>query len=167
MIVESFVSTTGAGAIMSVVDRTGARSTGGWIMSATRPRRAACLWLMWLLVPLVPASSPVRTMAEPASSAVSSPAADALVPSIVLEDLNGDKTLDLVLLDHVQGEISVRLGQGDGTFGRETRFRVGDGAAAAAIGDFDGDGNRDLAIADGESSEIHLLMGFGDGTFGA
>ena len=135
-------------------------------MSATRRRRAACSWLMWLLVPLVPASSPVRTMAEPTSSAVSSPAADARAPSIVLEDLNGDKTLDLVLLDHVQGEISVRLGQGDGTFGRETRFRVGDGAAAAAIGDFDGDGNRDLAIADGESSEIHLLMGFGDGTFG-
>lgn len=78
-------------------------------------------------------------------------------------DLNRDGKLDLVFGNY--NNISVFLGKGDGTFGPETRYTVGNGPESIAIGDLDGDGIPDLAVANALSGTVSILLGRGDGTF--
>ncbi|HEY0076328.1 MAG TPA: FG-GAP-like repeat-containing protein [Abditibacteriaceae bacterium] len=94
-------------------------------------------------------------------------------------DFNNDGKLDLVSANDGSANISIRLGNGDGTFGVVSHFSVGGPAAAIAVGDFNEDNNLDIVTAD-ESSRLHdpnnpngltidrttsLLLGNGDGTF--
>ena len=79
----------------------------------------------------------------------------------LLADLNGDDHADLVLLTH--DEVSVRLGNGQGSFGPATLYAVGLPTRAAAA-DLNADGNLDLAVAN-EAGSVSVLLGFGDGTF--
>jgi VCBS repeat protein len=65
--------------------------------------------------------------------------------------------------------VGVFLGNGDGTFGKETIYStsgIGVGPSNAVVADFNGDGNPDIAAAlfNGNSA---LLYGRGDGTFKA
>jgi len=68
-------------------------------------------------------------------------------------------------------DISVLLGNGDGTFAMEARFGVGGAPRSVAIGDLDGDGREDLAVANSEEfpragpGDVSVLLGNGDGTF--
>src|SRR5262249_708621 len=61
--------------------------------------------------------------------------------SLVAADLNGDGYLDLVIVDHSgqvvnhSGQVSVLLGNGDGTFLPEQRYAVGDAPKYVAVGD--------------------------------
>ena len=43
--------------------------------------------------------------------------------------------------------VSVLLGNGDGTFQAQKTYAVGDGPHSVAVGDFNGDGKADLAVA--------------------
>ena len=68
----------------------------------------------------------------------------------------------------VQG-VGVLLGNGDGTFGKETIYStsgIGQAPSNAVVADFNGDGNPDIAdvLFEGNSG---LLYGKGDGTFKA
>ncbi|MFE3504023.1 FG-GAP repeat domain-containing protein [Kitasatospora sp. NPDC059160] len=84
--------------------------------------------------------------------------------SIALADLGGSGHLDLaVALDGV-GEVAVFPGNGDGTLGALTDYRVGGVPYSLAAGDLRGDGRYDLVVADGEHSAV-VLLGNGDGTF--
>src|SRR6266481_2130507 len=87
-------------------------------------------------------------------------------------DFNGDGKLDLVafLPQHVcglklcDGQVSVLLGNGDGTF--SSSFSQTGPYRTLTVGDFDADGNLDLAVTDvGNAS--HILRGNGSGNFGA
>src|SRR6266566_3096794 len=89
-------------------------------------------------------------------------------------DFNGDGKLDLAVTDYSNNNVSVLLGNGDGTFQAPRTFPVGIHPAQVAVGDFNGDGILDLAVADyGCSQECHpspsntvlVLLGNGDGTF--
>ena len=62
--------------------------------------------------------------------------------TIVLADLDGDGKLDLI---SVGNQISVQLGNGDGSFGTPVFYPVS-GAIAAVASDFDNDGFLDLAL---------------------
>lgn len=67
--------------------------------------------------------------------------------------------------NELDGEVSVLLGAGDGSFGAEARFPAGLMPQATAAGDVDGDGDADLVVADELDGTVSLLIGAGDGTF--
>jgi FG-GAP-like repeat len=68
------------------------------------------------------------------------------------------------------GEVSVLLGNGDGTFQTHMEYAVGwYDPIFVLIADFNRDGNADLAVADGDSyginTNLSILLGQGDGSF--
>jgi hypothetical protein len=85
--------------------------------------------------------------------------------SVALADFNEDGILDLATANRGSLDISVRLGNGDGTF-REPRLTSVRTQPAdwVAAGDMNGDGILDLVVADG-AGLIAMFRGLGDGTF--
>src|SRR5262249_26330967 len=63
------------------------------------------------------------------------------------------------------GDVSVLLGNGDGTFQPQVTYAEMAYAFALATGDFTGDGPLDLAIANSGDNTVSVLFGNGDGTF--
>ena len=63
-------------------------------------------------------------------------------------------------------DVSVLLGNGDGTFQPQVTYAVGSGPDALVAGDFTGDGRTDLAVANARLDDtVSVLLGNGDGTF--
>jgi flagellin-like hook-associated protein FlgL len=85
---------------------------------------------------------------------------------LIAIDVNHDDKLDIVSLQYFGGNVSIALGNGDGTFGAVQSFASGGGGSASIVaGDFNGDGNPDLAVSGGTNANV--LLGNGDGTFRA
>src|SRR5207302_39262 len=87
--------------------------------------------------------------------------------SVAVGDFNGDGRLDLATANFDSNDVSVLLGNGDGTFQAALTFAAGSGPSSVAAGDFNGDGKLDLAVASRGSSLVSVLLGNGDGTFQA
>jgi Big-like domain-containing protein/VCBS repeat protein len=96
--------------------------------------------------------------------------------SLAVGDFNGDGAPDLAVaqcgssVNCGTGQVSVLLGNGDGTFQSPVPYSTGNGSSYfVATADFNGDGILDLAVANqtGGNSEIAILLGNGDGTFQA
>jgi len=83
----------------------------------------------------------------------------------VIQDFNNDGIADIASANENDRNVSVFLGNGDGTFGRANTFRVGAGAMEIASADLNGDGNADLVVTD-EVRSAYVALGNGDGTFG-
>ncbi|WP_242268897.1 VCBS repeat-containing protein [Bacillus cereus group sp. BfR-BA-01352] len=94
------------------------------------------------------------------------PAGDAPI-AITTGDFNGDGKLDLAVTDVAVGanNVSVLLGNGDGTFQSPSSLPVGQTPVGIASADFNGDGKLDLVVANEDSQNISVLLGNGDGTF--
>jgi hypothetical protein len=97
---------------------------------------------------------------------------------LVTGDFTGDGHLDLAVADAggydqngnpLPGEVSILLGNGDGTFQPSQQYAVGILPRAIVAGDFNGDGHLDLAVANlgvfHSASTVSVLLGNGDGTF--
>ena len=89
--------------------------------------------------------------------------------SVAIGDMNGDGNMDLAVANFVPGlgepgNVSVLLGNGDGTFQNAVYYSVGYKTKFIAIDDLNRDGDLDLAVAD-ESGSVLVLLGNGDGTF--
>jgi hypothetical protein len=90
-------------------------------------------------------------------------------------DFNGDGHLDLAVANFVEkaapGQVTVLIGNGDGTFNPPVQFAAGVVPQAIAVGDVNGDGHPDLIVAnDGYGNipgKVGVLLGQGDRTFGA
>jgi hypothetical protein len=89
----------------------------------------------------------------------------------VAADFNGDGYLDLAVAENTftNGQVSVELGRGDGTF-QNPRVSplsspISNNQNFMLAADFNGDGFLDLAILDMNSSGYEILLGKGDGTF--
>jgi hypothetical protein len=62
--------------------------------------------------------------------------------------------------------VSVRLGNGDGTFQAQRLFSMaGIGAISVAVGDFNGDGIADVVTANFNSNNVAVRLGNGNATF--
>ena len=88
---------------------------------------------------------------------------------VAVGDFNGDGKLDLASANYgmSSNNVSILIGNGDGTFQPVVNYSVPNGAlpAAVAVGDFNGDGKLDLAVAHGGDEYVSVLLGNGDGTF--
>src|SRR2546426_457828 len=80
-------------------------------------------------------------------------------------DFNGDGKLDLVVANRSSGNVSVLLGNGDGTFQSAVNYDAGIYPQSVAVADFNGDGKLDFAVANFHSGNVSVLLGKGDGTF--
>jgi uncharacterized protein (TIGR03437 family) len=101
------------------------------------------------------------------------------VQKMVTGDFNGDGKLDLAVASapgfdagSPPGELSILLGNGNGTFRSATPV-TGINAVSVASGDLNGDGKPDLVVADGgdlsskKPGSVVILLGKGDGSFTA
>ena len=86
---------------------------------------------------------------------------------VAVGDLDDDGHDDLAVASEGSDEVSVLLGNGDGTFAAAVSLPVGDGPCSVAIGDLDNDGDYDLATANARSDDASVLMNNGNGTFAA
>jgi hypothetical protein len=96
----------------------------------------------------------------------------ALIPGsrpIAVADLNGDSTPDLIVPNFTSDDISVLLGNGNGTFQPQRRFDAVANPTGMVTGDFNGDGHTDVVLRQSFSqtgpTQLVILFGRGDGTF--
>jgi predicted NUDIX family NTP pyrophosphohydrolase len=54
--------------------------------------------------------------------------------------------------------VSVLLGNGDGTFQAARNFAAGSGPISVAVGEFNGDSLPDLAVANDDSNDVSILI---------
>src|SRR5438477_3112279 len=87
--------------------------------------------------------------------------------SVAMGDFNGDGHLDLAVANGGSNDVSVLLGNGDGTFTPAKNYEAGLGGGPlwVAVGDFNLDGKLDLVVANSSSDSVGVLLGNGDGTF--
>jgi hypothetical protein len=93
---------------------------------------------------------------------------DAYPEGVTIADVNGDGNGDVVLSNVNGGDVTVLLGNGDGTLQlTSVGYAVGGHPSGPAIvTDLNGDGLPDILVADGEFS-LTWMAGYGDGTFQA
>jgi len=99
------------------------------------------------------------------------------VNAVVIGDFNGDGKPDLAVANlgaaGASKQISILLGNGDGTFQAAVNYPANNYTVALVVGDFNGDGKLDIAASATDfsgtnySGEVDVLLGNGDGTFQA
>jgi len=110
-------------------------------------------------------------------SAVSYPVGTAPL-AVAVGDFNGDGKPDLAVANGGKdigddGNVSILLGNGDGTFQAALNVAAGKNPFSVAVGDFNGDGRLDLVVANNGINPgsgwfpgtVSVLLGNGDGTF--
>ena len=85
-------------------------------------------------------------------------AAGSFPVSVRVADVNGDGHPDLVVANASSNDVSVLLGQGDGTFQPEQHFAVGTNPVSVAVADVNGDGHPDLVVAYTSSNDVSVLL---------
>jgi hypothetical protein len=82
-------------------------------------------------------------------------------------DLNGDNKLDLVVVNRYNstGNISIFLGNGDGTFQAPTNLSAEYDTVFVLIKDLNGDNKLDLVVTNGGGTDLNVFLGNGNGTF--
>ncbi len=84
--------------------------------------------------------------------------------SIFSVDLDGDGDNDLAVANWNNGNVSVLLNNGNGTFAPKVDY-VGNGPYSVFGMDLDKDGDNDLAVADRADGNVSVLLNNGNGTF--
>lgn len=84
---------------------------------------------------------------------------------VVLQDVDNNGVLDM-LVGGSGGELTARLGLGNGTFGAESVVFSGPGSPITnvSVGDLNNDGNLDAVVSNG-NNQAFAMLGTGGGTF--
>ncbi|MBI3422191.1 MAG: VCBS repeat-containing protein [Acidobacteria bacterium] len=93
--------------------------------------------------------------------------------SVAVGDVNGDGKRDLVVTNHNSSNVSVLLGNGNGTFQTAVNFNPNGQPLAVTLGDVNGDGKPDLLVANDNQDQVAVLLNtytaptFNTSSFGA
>jgi hypothetical protein len=89
--------------------------------------------------------------------------------SLAIRDFNNDTRLDLAAPNYLSNNVSVLLGNGDGTFQAQRTFSTGGvaGLYSVAAGDVNQDTQPDIVVAESNNNVMAILLGNDDGTFQA
>jgi subtilisin-like proprotein convertase family protein len=87
--------------------------------------------------------------------------------NVAVADFNNDTKPDLAVTNQVTNDVSVLLGNGDGSFGGQSLFTVGSSPYSIVAGKFNSDSNWDLAVTNSASNNVSILLGNGAGGFSA
>src|SRR3989454_1109730 len=138
-------------------------------------RNSARLSLLVAAILFFSSALPIPAPAQTVSFIARSDFAAGTNPHFVaVGDFNGDGKLDLAGANADLGArrsltenttVSVRPGNGVGTFQSPRNFGGGSSPRSVAVGDFNGDRKQDLAVANAGSTTVSVLLGNGDGTF--
>lgn len=82
--------------------------------------------------------------------------------SVVVADFNGDGKTDLAVANAASDNVSILLGNGNGTFAAAANYSLILSSAFVAVGDFNDDGKADLTVS---SINVSILLGNGNGAF--
>ncbi|MFI9045620.1 FG-GAP repeat domain-containing protein [Streptomyces sp. NPDC053427] len=87
---------------------------------------------------------------------------------VAVGDFDGDGKRDLATSNVNTNNVSVVLGNGDGTFGAATQFGLGGGTGPQGIAaaDLNADGHLDLITSNNSTGTLSVLLGDGNGGFG-
>lgn len=109
------------------------------------------------------------TFQQAPSSPFALPNAVASPVAMTAADFNSDGKLDLAIVNQTTSDVSILLGNGDGTFTQATGspFGVGKTPVAVASGDVNNDSHPDLTVVNQADGTVSVLLGNGDGTFTA
>lgn len=80
-------------------------------------------------------------------------------------DFNGDGHVDICVANINTNNVSILLGNGDGTFGAQQVVSVGITPRGIAVLDVDGDGDIDIANTNASSGTVSILLNDGAGVF--
>ena len=85
-------------------------------------------------------------------------------------DMNGDGNVDLLVTHHLEGNVAIVPGNGDGTFGDFFEIDLGDGASEILVQDVNGDSIPDIlssfeGFVSARRPGVAVRTGNGDGTF--
>jgi len=88
--------------------------------------------------------------------------------AMAVGDFNGDGRLDTAVTQSPGNQLTIMLGNGNGTFLARESYQTGSSPIAISTGDVNSDGRVDLLTLDGGGSgSLSVLLGNGDGTFQA
>ena len=112
------------------------------------------------------AGNPLMNLTSPLSFAAQTTFGIGTFPrSTATGDLNGDGKPDVVVANNDSNFVTVRLGNGDGTFASKPNVTTGFSPYSVVIADLNGDGKPDLIVANRSSDTVSVILGNGDGTF--
>jgi subtilisin-like proprotein convertase family protein len=122
----------------------------------------------WSLdVTTVPTPPPVQPTCMAPRFSLANYLAGANPTNLAIADFNNDTEPDVAVTNQVSNNISILLGNGDGTLAAQSLVNAGSSPYAIAAGKFDAGNNFDLAVVNSGSNNVSILLGNGDGTFGA
>ena len=87
--------------------------------------------------------------------------------SIMLDDIDGNGSADILVADYSNWTVSALLSNGDGTFRARNSFAVGSTPNSMFVSDFNSDNISDVIVANYGTSTVSVLIGNGNGTFRA
>jgi hypothetical protein len=85
--------------------------------------------------------------------------------SAAVADVNADTKNDVVVTNFNDDNVSVFLGNGDGTLQPAVSYNTGTGPTSVAVADLNHDGNPDLVVANQTGNTVSALLNNGNGTF--
>ncbi|MFJ8298051.1 FG-GAP-like repeat-containing protein [Streptomyces sp. NPDC094447] len=115
------------------------------------------------------AGTPVQLNPAPGCDTTGdNPCAVRFPTDVAVGDFDGDGAPDLATSNTNTNNVSVVLGNGDGTFGAAAQLGLSGGTAPQSIAtaDLDGDGHLDLVTSNASTGTLSVLLGDGGGGFG-
>ncbi|MDZ4752364.1 MAG: VCBS repeat-containing protein [Flavobacteriales bacterium] len=85
--------------------------------------------------------------------------------SVAQGDFNEDGDLDVVVVNYLQGNLSLFMGNGNGTFDPQITMANGNFPTEVEVADINGDNNADIIWCQNSGGVIVSMLGNGNGTF--